>query len=311
MTAAAILMLALGCAAAFGLKDPGRIHALMHGGLRRTFRVFLPPAAENRAPGSPSDELLPVVLALHGGATDGLTMSRYTGLDEKAAQAGFIVVYPDGTGRLPRVLTWNSGDCCGYAKIHDVDDVGFLREVVDFVLKTYGGDPSRVYVAGISNGAMMAYRLAAETPDLVAAVAAVAGSLDFDPDSVKVPKPVLAFHGTDDEFIPWGGGRGPKTALAGSHRSVAETVGAWVRVNGCRPDPESVTLPNSTGDGTEVVRHTYPPLSGGFEVILYEIRGGGHTWPGRARSERLLGKATRVIDANDIIWDFFSRYTLK
>ncbi len=281
-------------------------HVLDFTGLKRTFRVFAPDG-----PGSAAASLRPVVLALHGGATDGGIMARFSGLDAKAASAGFIAVYPDGTGRLPHVLTWNSGNCCGYAQSHNVDDVGFLRAVTEFVLKTYGGDPARVYVVGISNGAMMAYRFAAQAPDLVAAVAAIAGSLDFDASLVKAPKPVIHFHGTEDEFIPWNGGRGPKTQLANEHRSVPDTIAAWVRANGAEPTPQTVTFPDTAKDGTIVVRHTYAPRSaGGCEVVLYEIRGGGHTWPGRVRGERLLGKATSNIDANDIIWEFFSRHSL-
>ncbi len=278
--------------------------SLIQKGLERTLRVFVP---DSPAAASP----LPVVLALHGGATDGGIMARFSGLNEKAARSGFIVVYPDGTGRLPHVLTWNSGDCCGYAQASGIDDVGFLREVVGLVLKAYRGDPDRVYATGISNGAMMAYRLAVEAPDLVAAVAAVAGTLDVDPALVKTPKPILHFHGTEDGFVPWNGGRGPRTLDQSSHRSVAETIAAWVRADGANPEPESEALPDRAKDGTEVVRHFYAPRAGGFEVVLYEIRGGGHTWPGRARAERLLGRATMNIDANDIMWGFFTHHTLR
>ncbi len=307
------LALTMFCAAAPLLADREKLHTVRSGGLERVFRVFDPgsvPAGSGSRAVSPQ-ALKPIVLALHGGATDGLTMIRYTGLSDKAAAAGFLAVYPDGTGRLPRVLTWNSGACCGYAQSRNIDDVRFLREVVSFVVENYRGDASRVYVTGISNGAMMAYRLAAEAPDVVAAVAAIAGSLDMDPAVVKVPKPILAFHGTVDEYVPWNGGRGPRTLLGNSHRSVAETIGTWVRVNGCDPEPRSTALPNPFADGTEVIRHDYAPPPGGSEVILYEIRGGGHTWPGRPRAERLLGKATLAIQANDIIWEFFSRHSLK
>jgi polyhydroxybutyrate depolymerase len=287
-----------------------RVHSVAFKGTDRTFRVFAPDGAAGDARQTPAPPL-PVVLAIHGGGTNGETMARYSGLSEKASKAGFIVVYPDGTGRLPRVLTWNSGGCCGYAQARGIDDVGFLREVVAFVIRTYNGDPARVYATGISNGAMMAYRMAIEAPDIIAAVAAVAGTLDVDPALVKVPKPILHFHGTEDEFVPWNGGRGPKTSLGNKHRSVPETIAAWVRVDGANSQPESVTLPDKAKDGTVVIRHDYAPKPGGFEVILYEIRGAGHTWPGRARDGRLLGKATANIDANDIIWEFFSRYTLK
>jgi polyhydroxybutyrate depolymerase len=298
------LFVLLSAAAPF-LAAAEKVHSIKFKGMERIFRVFVPEATAVAGPPPP------VVLALHGGATDGEMMARYSGLNEKAAKAGFIVVYPDGSGRLPRVLTWNSGACCGYAQALGIDDIGFLREVIAFVLKTCNGDPARVYATGISNGAMMAYRMAVEAPDLIAAVAAVAGTLDIDPALVKTPKPVLHFHGTEDEFVPWNGGKGPKTSPGNEHRSVPETIATWVRVDGAGPQPETVTLPDKAKDGTVVIRHRYAPKPGGSEVVLYEIRGGGHTWPGRGRAERLLGKATANIDANDIIWEFFSRHALN
>jgi polyhydroxybutyrate depolymerase len=72
-----------------------------------------------------------VVLAFHGGGSNAQQMVRFCGLNEKADEAGFIVVYPSGTGRLERALTWNAGNCCAYAVFNQVDDVGFVRALVD------------------------------------------------------------------------------------------------------------------------------------------------------------------------------------
>jgi polyhydroxybutyrate depolymerase len=249
----------------------------------------------------PSEGNLPVIIALHGGASDGETTARYSGLNGKSDQAGFMAVYPNGTGPQERILTWNAGNCCAYARRNNIDDVAFIESVIKDLEKKYRIDRSRVYLTGIFNGAMMAYRIAAEAPHLLVAVAAVAGSLEIPATRIKKPIPILHFHGTEDEYLPFVGGRGPKTAPDNSHNSVENTIQAWVKINQAEPTPQIEELPDKTKDGTRVVRYTYAARKDGAEVILYKIIGGGHTWPGRPFREKLLGKATMNIDANDIL----------
>jgi polyhydroxybutyrate depolymerase len=136
-------------------------------------------------------------------------MVAFTGLNEKADEAGFLAVYPNGTGEK-RSLTWNGGNCCGYAVENQVDDVGFVRALLDDLEKVVTVDPSRVYATGISNGAIMAYRLASELSDRIAAVAPVAGPMGTATCSPRRPVSVMHFHGTDDQFAPCrrAGGRG-------------------------------------------------------------------------------------------------------
>jgi len=272
-------------------------HTLTLQGLTRSYLVLLPRTTPPNG--------LPVVIALHGGGTDGASMVKYSGLDRKADQAGFMVVYPNGTGPRERILTWNAGNCCGYAVRNKIDDVAFIESVIRDLEKKYRIDRARVYLTGISNGGMMAYRVAAEAPHLIAAVAAVAGSLEIPAAEIKGPMPILHFHGTEDEYLPFGGGRGPKSAIGNSHNSVENTIQAWVKINQAEPAPQVDELPDKAHDGTRVVRYTYAARQGGAEVILYKIIGGGHTWPGRPRFEKVLGKATMNIDANDIMWEVF------
>lgn len=181
-----------------GESETGRI---LVGEDYRTFRIHVPSQLKNT-------KSVPLVIALHGGGTSGKSMERFSGLNQTADKFGFIVVYPDGSGRIPDILTWNSGACRVYAKTHNIDDVAFLRQLINHLCSRFNVDPGQVYVTGISNGAMMAYRLAAEIPDRIAAVAAVAGTLDVDPKAVQAPVPVLHFHGTDDEYVPYNGGLG-------------------------------------------------------------------------------------------------------
>jgi polyhydroxybutyrate depolymerase len=273
------------------------------GGRERSYLVHLPPSDDARRE-------YPVVLAFHGGASNAEAMARFSGLDEKADQAGFVVAYPSGSGRLPRALTWNAGRCCGYASANGIDDVAFVRALIEDLGRAARIDRRRIFATGISNGGMMAYRVAAEASDLVAAVASVSGTLEVEVAGGTRPMPVLHFHGTDDKFIPFEGGRGPRSLATGMHASVEHTIGTWVKVDGCRRDPVREELPVTVPDGTSVIRKSYPDCRGGSEVVLYEIRGGGHTWPGRPSAETLLGRTTRNVSANDLMWDFFRRHSL-
>lgn len=254
---------------------------------------------------------MPLVLALHGGGRDGESMARLCGLNEKADEAGFLVVYPNGTGQNPIFLTWNAGRCCGYAEYKNIDDIEFIEKVLNDVEKNYPVDRSRIYVTGISNGAMMAYRLAARLPHRIAAVAAVAGSLETDSFSIKWPVPIMHFHGTQDEFVPYRGGHGPRSISRVHFNSVKDTIDTWIWINGANKEPETTELPDKADDGTRVVRHVYRASKTRADVILYEIRGGGHTWPGRPIGEQILGSATQDISANDLMWEFFKKYQVK
>ena len=124
--------------------------------------MHLPPQAGDGQP-------LPLVINFHGGGGEPLGHERYSGMDDLADEEGFIAVYPAGTSRFgDRLLTWNAGGCCGYAQEESVDDVGFVRALIDDLSTVTLIDRSRIYATGLSNGAMMAYRLAAEIPDQIA-----------------------------------------------------------------------------------------------------------------------------------------------
>ncbi|MFM7207157.1 MAG: alpha/beta hydrolase family esterase, partial [Planctomycetaceae bacterium] len=84
-------------------------------GRRRSYLVHVPPGNDRATP-------LPLVLAFHGGGANAATMVLFSGLNDKADEAGFLVVYPEGSGRLERMLTFNAGNCCGYAAAENIDD---------------------------------------------------------------------------------------------------------------------------------------------------------------------------------------------
>jgi polyhydroxybutyrate depolymerase len=255
----------------------------------------------------------PVVLAFHGAAMNGAMMEGFSGLSEKADEAGFIVVYPYGTGLGNLLLTFNAW---GNAKPDGpADDVAFTAAVLDDLATTVNVDPKRVFATGMSNGGMMCYRLAAELSDRIAAIAPVAGTLAIPECHPNRPVPVIHFHGTADWLVPF---NGPGQWLPSfmkpeilNMKSVEDTVRLWVELNGCPPEPQVTSIADSADDGTTVTRRVYGPGQDGAEVVLLTITGGGHTWPGRQTIVPLIGASTMNISANDLIWDFFLKHPMK
>jgi polyhydroxybutyrate depolymerase len=274
------------------------------GNLKRTYLVHVPESYDGKRP-------YPVVLAYHGGGSNAEQMVRFSGLSDKADTAGFIVVYPSGTGLLEKALTWNGGNCCAYAMKNKVDDVGFTKALLDDLGKVLKVDTKRVFATGMSNGAIMAYRLASELSDRIAAIAPVAGPMGTEKCEPKRPVPVMHFHGTSDEFAPFKGGKGTKSLSGTEFYSVEHSIGAWVNANGCKDEPITVELPDKAKDGTKVTRIAYGGGKDGTEVVLITIEGGGHTWPGREPAIKVLGKATKNVSANDLMWEFFEKHAMK
>lgn len=272
-------------------------------GAERTYLVHVPAHSDPAAP-------MPVVLAFHGGGANAKNMVAFSGLNEKADQAGFIVAYPEGSGRLARMLTFNAGNCCGHAAANHIDDVAFTRLVLDDLERVAHVDRQRVFATGMSNGAMMCYRLAAELSDRIAAIAPVAGPMGTKDCQPGRAVSVMHFHGDADEFAPFKGGQG-RGPSGTDFYSVHHSIDAWVAANGCRPMPQTTPLPDRAEDGTIVKLIRYDSGRDGAEVVLVLIEGGGHTWPGRDPGMRALGVSTRDISANDMMWDFFQRHPMK
>jgi polyhydroxybutyrate depolymerase len=270
---------------------------LVAGGRERTYRLHLPPAYDGQ-------RSLPLVLVLHGGGGTAQGVADISGFSAKADKEGFIVVYPNGTGRHPdRLFTWNAANCCGYAHEHNVDDVGFIRALLDKLEAELSIDPKRVFVTGISNGGMMAYRLACELSDRIAAIAPVAGSLNGTACAPAGPVSVIIFHGTADKNVLYGGGV-PKKGVDRRLRvdkPVSYAVSFWVNHDGC------ASVPRREEQG-RVVRESYEGGRDGTSVVLYTIRDEGHTWPGGKAWAFWADRPTHEISATDAMWDFFMKH---
>jgi len=280
------------------------------GGRPRTALVHVPPRFSERGP-------LPVVLAFHGGGGNASGFKGYAGLDAVADREGVVVVYPDGSGRLGRrLLTWNAGGCCGYARDQKVDDVGFVVTLLGHLARDVPLDPARVYATGHSNGAMMAYRLAVEAPERIAAIAPVAGMMVADGFPPARLVPLLHIHSVDDPRALYAGGLDPPFPFTNSrvtHRAVEPEVARWVVHAGCPGAPHVAERRTAPAGGSDV-GHTatllvWRPCAGGIEVGLWKLTGAGHGWPGGPSQlpKRVMGPDTRVIGAAEEVWRFFRR----
>ncbi len=288
-------------APASGARDV--FHRLDHRGDQREYILHLPPAAAHGQVG--------LIVALHGVTPSIESFRRQTGLDAAADREGFAVLYPLGIRRLG-LLTWNAGACCGWAAWHGVDDVGFILRSLDDALAGAPIDPSRVYLTGLSNGAMMAYRLSATAPDRFAALAAVAGTLGVIPRPDSPALPILHIQSIDDPLLPYGGRR----TLFGRFPGVEEMLQPWLALAGCPTRPQvSRHLEHRGEPGYEgvAIRKSWAPCRGDVQIIAWQLIGPGHVWPGGQPPPALhwlTHGPTRLIDANVEIWRFFSRYRL-
>jgi polyhydroxybutyrate depolymerase len=285
--------------------------SLQFGGRERTYRLYVPPQADRAGP-------MPVVLVLHGGGGTGSGMETLTrgGLNRLADRDGFIAVYPDGVDRH-----WNDGRGIQTYRAHreNIDDVGFFSALIDHLARRLSVDRGRVYSAGISNGGLMSFRLARELTSEIAAIAAVAVSMSEQIAAMRTPSrpiSVLMIPGTKDPLVPWDGG---DIGFAGGGKvgkalPVAEAIRYWAGHNQC-PSPPAVAMEpdRDPQDGTRVRREAYGPCRDGTEVVLLAVEGGGHTWPGgwQYLPERVIGRTSRDIDANEVIWSFFKRHASR
>jgi polyhydroxybutyrate depolymerase len=276
--------------------------SLLSGGRKRTFLLHVPRGWDRSKPAG-------LVIVLHGGGGNGRKVAALTRFNQVADRHGFVAAFPDGINGH-----WNDGRNVQNFKSHreNIDDVGFIRLLIERLTQQLNLDSTRVYVTGMSNGAMMCYRLGCDLPDRLAAIAPVCGAVAVDlPDSRPqgLPISVLAINGTEDPFVPWQGGGVGLLNKRGSVLSVPASIQFWVNRNGCAPEPEETRLPQKDPKhGISTVREVYAGGRDQTEVIAYRVEGGGHTWPGGSERTARFGKQSRDIDASETIWEFFQKH---
>lgn len=272
------------------------LRVLSVGGLERSYRLHAPSSFSPERPTA-------LVLAFHGGGGNADNMARLTGFDALSEREGFLVVYPNGTGRLEeKLLTWNGGECCGYAQEQNVDDVAFARAIVDDLRAFAALDESRIYATGISNGGILSYRLACDAADLFAAIAPVAGTLNYPSCSPAESVSVLHIHGSADQHLPYEGGVGEESRTGVAFVSVADSLRFWAQANHCDPAPLSSQQGN-------LIHTVYANCAPGGQIELYTILGGLHAWPGAAGPAWRGGdEPSQDLQASQVIWEFFAAH---
>ncbi len=290
---------------------PEKLQALEFGARERTYLLHAPSCYKKGT-------LIPLVFAFHGGGGTGEAAETQSGLSEKAEEACFIVVYPDGVSKfgIPgRRQYWASCTARTESRSEGIDDVGFISALIDKLSREYSIDPRMIYATGLSNGAQMSYRLACELSDKIAAIAPIGSGMVVEDCEPVRPVPVMHFHGTADPGWPYIGGVGCFTADI--FPPVRETIHQWIVLNNCS---ENARVTYQKGGA---VCRTHVPCGENAEVALCTIDGGGHVWPGGYAfpseqkipwdSECALGKGngvggvTQDINAPDAMWEFFRR----
>ena len=269
--------------------------SIVSSGVKRDYLLYVPNTYDRNKP-------TPLVISIHGAMGWPAQQMNLTHWNRLADEYGFVVVYPSGSG-MPRV--WNKKDA----------DVRFVSELIDTLQTAYYIDPTRIYANGFSNGGGMTFDLSCKLSHRIAAVATVAPAL-FAPSTWCAdarPMPLISFHGTADEHAPYNGGPtfmsppgyGPMAKRV-PFASVSTWAKYWAGRNRCGPNPvESVIT-------TDVARIEYPNCAESAPVVVYTIKGGGHSWPGGKAQlpDWVVGPTGNSIDASSQMWAFFRQHQL-
>ena len=245
---------------------------------------------------------VPLVLVLHGGGGNAGFAERMTGFTEKALKEGFIVVYPDGSGRFKgSLLTWNAEHCCGYAMEQKIDDVGFISTLIDRLVAETPVDPRRVFVTGMSNGGMMTHRLGQELSQKITGIAPVVATVFGDEKLPAKPVAALMINGMRDASVPYlggpPGGRFPSAWDGTPALPALEQAAFWAQANACDREPE-------VSEKGALVHRRYRCPSG-QAVELYGVKDNGHAWPGGKAGSARGDTPSQAMNATDVMWRFF------
>lgn len=269
-----------------------------------------------------SNDPRPLVIMLHGFGGSGANAAKETGWSEKATQKNFIVAYGEAT-RPDRSLAphfrknpqaWNDGSGRFHAATEKIDDVAYIKTLIEHVSQNHPIDPNRIFVTGFSNGASMAFRVGAELSELVAAIAPVSGTCWLEKPKPSKSISLCYITGTADSLNPIEGGY-PKLAFGGKEQGgapkppVQTFIDQWAQALQCPSPTEQLTI--APGVQQRIYRPDPNKATKGSEIHYVTIEGLGHHWPGGVSlvPNILVGKPSKKLIATDLIWDFFESHS--
>ena len=272
-------------------------------GVARNFIVYLPSGYNNSGK-------MPLIFAIHGGSGTPEGMINIANFKTIADRDKVVLVYPEGVQK-----NWNDGRPTAPNQL-GINDVGFFNQMCDYMINNYSVDAKKIYATGISNGGFMSTRLGCELSNRIAAIAVNAATIEATTIAPNCkpnrPVPALYIHGTTDPLVPFLGGQITAGGTAGgtilSHFQVIEK---WAALNGCNSTPTITDLPDIANDGTTIKQRVYSGGTNGSEVVSYVITNGGHTWPQGYQylNEAIIGKTSQDMNACEVIWTFFKRFS--
>lgn len=279
-------------------------------GISRLYTYYVPSTY------TPGDKL-PLMITLHGRAFNAAQQLEDSKFEELAEREGFLLIAPncvtiDNDGNavsegysfrdLPGVSALNIRWNVGYPlhNTHQVDDVAYISTLIDYFAEQFGIDTGRVYLSGMSNGGLMSMHLATAMGDKIAGVGSVGGAIWYEhmKSGISGPMKIVMIHGDQDPTSPIGG-------AAGVTPSIWEAADWFNEQFGVMADAVVTQLPQTAeGDETKVIRHEWPEKDGS-QVVIYEVQGGGHTWPGGTQyfPEEKIGKLCKHCSASELIWN--------
>jgi polyhydroxybutyrate depolymerase len=283
------VLVALGEAVAFQFQNRNN-GSIVSAGERREYLLHVPESYDSSRP-------TPLVISMHGAGGWPRQQGEISGWDQLADEHGFIVAYPSAIGSRG-TRAWRLTRPSGLA-----NDVRFISDLIDRLEKTYNIDPTRIYANGLSAGGGMSFALSCTLWERIAAIGTVAAArvLSWGECADRRPVPVIAFHGTADSLIPYGGG----TTWIGDSTfpDVEAWMANWARRNRCAPEAIESAV------AVDVTRRDYEDCADDAAVVLVTLHGGGHTWPGgEPLPEWFLGPTARSIDATRLMWAFFQEH---
>jgi polyhydroxybutyrate depolymerase len=272
-------------------------------GNARSFIVYLPTGYNNAGK-------MPLIFAIHGGSGTPEGMINIANFKTIADKDKVVLVYPAGIQK-----NWNDGRPTTPNQL-GIDDVSFFNQMCDYMINNYSVDGTKIYATGISNGGFMSSRLGCELSNRIAAIAVDAATIEATTIAPNCnpgrPVPAIYIHGTSDPLVPFTGGQMTAGGTAGGTvLSHFQAIDKWVNINGCNSTPTITDVPDIASDGTTIKQRVYSGGINGSEVVSYVVLNGGHTWPQGYQylNEAIIGKTSQDMNACEVIWAFFKRFS--